>query len=271
VEHPAEPNAIVGLAGVEAHGFLVDVAEEVEGLDADVGSVDSALQEAPKVLQSIRVDLAVNVLYRMIDHLMLELVKAAVGLQGIRVECCPGFDVLPDFGLKRFLFAIRNHSGADGAVLSILAAFEDSHNCGLILAAGAGDLSGAYCLVHVARFLADESFIGFDMASQFVRPLQPEGNPNPMIHEPRSFLRDLQRPRYLGTAHAVLAVRHKPRSHKPLVQAERGLLIGRSGFQRELPFRVLVAAPLAVLIHQEDYILASAGRALHAVPASAAP
>jgi hypothetical protein len=46
----------------------------MERLDRDVGTAQAAFQERPEVFQAVRVDLSVNVLDGMIDHLMLEFV-----------------------------------------------------------------------------------------------------------------------------------------------------------------------------------------------------
>ena len=45
---------------VVAERLFVDVAEQVEGLDADIGSVQSALQQAPEVFQPVGVDIPVQ-------------------------------------------------------------------------------------------------------------------------------------------------------------------------------------------------------------------
>jgi hypothetical protein len=49
-------------------------------LNADVGSLQSALQKRPEVFNSVRMNLAVNVFLGVVDHLMdLLVVQAAVG------------------------------------------------------------------------------------------------------------------------------------------------------------------------------------------------
>ena len=53
------------LAVVVAIGLFVQIAEQVERLDADIGSADqAAFQQAPEVLQTVGVDIAVDVLLR---------------------------------------------------------------------------------------------------------------------------------------------------------------------------------------------------------------
>jgi hypothetical protein len=46
---------------VEAEGLLIEVAEKMKTFDANVGSLDAALQERPKVLHAIGVNLPVHI------------------------------------------------------------------------------------------------------------------------------------------------------------------------------------------------------------------
>ncbi len=64
-------SAAVGAAPlVEAVCLLVKIAEQVKGLDRDVGALDRALQERPEVLHAVRVDLAFDVLLGVVDDLV---------------------------------------------------------------------------------------------------------------------------------------------------------------------------------------------------------
>jgi hypothetical protein len=47
-----EPQSIIQLAGVEPEGLFVQIAEQMEGFDADVGSLDGPLQETPEVVKT---------------------------------------------------------------------------------------------------------------------------------------------------------------------------------------------------------------------------
>src|SRR5450759_5110008 len=51
-----EAPAIVFLPMVEAESLLVQIAEHVEGVNADVGAFDGALEQAPEALQGVRVN-----------------------------------------------------------------------------------------------------------------------------------------------------------------------------------------------------------------------
>ena len=47
--------------------YAEELAEEVVGLHADVRAVEAALDEAPEVLDAVRVDAAVNVALGVVD------------------------------------------------------------------------------------------------------------------------------------------------------------------------------------------------------------
>src|ERR1700724_1484652 len=79
-----EAHAVGHLAVVEPEGLLIQVAEEVERLDADVGSFDRALEERPEVFQIVGVDLALGVAFGMVDDLVdIVLAEFVVGRQRI--------------------------------------------------------------------------------------------------------------------------------------------------------------------------------------------
>src|ERR1039457_4865312 len=96
--------------------------------------------------------------------------------------------MLADFRLKRVLFAIGDNSGTDLAGV-ILATFQDSHDCGLILAARASDAPRTLPWMHVSGLAADESLVGFNMAGEFPQFASAESEPDSMVHEPCGFLR----------------------------------------------------------------------------------
>jgi hypothetical protein len=50
--------------------LLIEIAEQVEGLDADLGVLDPALQQAPEVLDAVSVHVAPHIGLSMIDDLV---------------------------------------------------------------------------------------------------------------------------------------------------------------------------------------------------------
>src|SRR5579864_8366543 len=155
-------------------------------LHADVGAADSALQKTPEIFQSVSMYLAVHVCYGVVDHFMGILTsKPAVRLQRIAVQRGTSLDVLADFGLNRLLLTVRNHTGSHFA-----AALQDSHDGGLIFAAGSGDATRPLLDVHVAGLAADESFIGLYFAREQTRTTVCQGESKTVGHEPCGLLSD---------------------------------------------------------------------------------
>ena len=67
----AEAVAVIHVfAIVIPKGLFVQVAKEMERLDADIGSFQAALQEGPEIFDSVSVDVPVYLALGMVDHLM---------------------------------------------------------------------------------------------------------------------------------------------------------------------------------------------------------
>src|ERR1017187_9552726 len=98
---------------VEAINFFVKVSEQVEGLDAHIGTFRRTLQETPEVLKPIRVDAAIYVLNGVVNHLMLEFVEPVVRLQRVTVDTRSGFHIVADHGLKFGLSPCSTDLGAN--------------------------------------------------------------------------------------------------------------------------------------------------------------
>ena len=61
-QHGLEASVVVQVAQVEGKGALVEVAEQVERLDADVRAMQASLEQRPEVLHAVRMDDPVHVL-----------------------------------------------------------------------------------------------------------------------------------------------------------------------------------------------------------------
>src|ERR1700733_2092645 len=186
-EYHLEPSVIVGvLPVVKAERLFVNVAEQVIGFHTDVGAVDSAFQETPEVLHAIGMDVLTNVLNRVIFNLMLVLfAESIVGLQRVAIESRSGFHVLVNqrvqLGLAAFIYYLGAH---------LAATFQNgSDDSFAFRTATPLDLAGLNIGVHVARFLADESFINFDFAGEFAAgSFVLHCKPDAVEHEPSSLL-----------------------------------------------------------------------------------
>ena len=58
---------IRGLAVVIAERLFVQITEQMERLNADIGAMQTALEQAPEILHRVRVNIAVRIFDRMID------------------------------------------------------------------------------------------------------------------------------------------------------------------------------------------------------------
>jgi hypothetical protein len=102
------------LAIVEPECLFVDIAKQVEGFHADVGSVQAALQETPEILHTIGVNVAVHILDRVIDNGVLVVgFQPIVGFQFVAEDRRARFDALTDQRLKVFFLARVHVTGND--------------------------------------------------------------------------------------------------------------------------------------------------------------
>src|SRR5688572_24187519 len=92
-----EPLSVSSPPMVEAECLFVNVAEQVEWLDADIGSMKPTLQETPEVFHGICVDVAANILDGVVNDFVRVLsFKADVRQKLIGKDCASGLDVIPD-------------------------------------------------------------------------------------------------------------------------------------------------------------------------------
>ena len=88
---------------VESERLLVNVAEQVERLNADVGSMQAALQQTPKVFHAVGMNITFHVFDCMIDNSVLVVrAQPIIRFQLITEDGRACFDVLADL-----LFEVR--------------------------------------------------------------------------------------------------------------------------------------------------------------------
>jgi hypothetical protein len=89
-KHTLKPLAVIHrhLAIVVTEYLLVQIAKQVERLDANVGSLESALQERPEILKAIGVNLAVNVSLGVVNDSVLVAanVESLIGQERIGID-----------------------------------------------------------------------------------------------------------------------------------------------------------------------------------------
>ena len=258
----SEPLGIIHfLARVVAECLFVDIPEQVERLNADVGPVQATLQETPEVLHRVRVDVSIYVLNGVVDYGVLVFVlQTVVGLQGIAENRGTGFDALPNDWLE-FLLGTGRYVTGDNLTAplyhpeyDLLAFWPTSRN-----------LRFALALVHIAGLAADESFINFNFPAQHAAVGVLKAKANPVEHVPCALLRNLERPVDLPRANAVLHAGLHPNRHQPLVQTEGRIFHDGPDLNGELGLRMTHLALPEATRSDVANVLRPARRADHAV------
>src|SRR6185437_3127290 len=105
--------SLPGLGVVVAERLLIQVAEQVERLDCNVGAVQPTFNEAPEVFHAVGVDLTVNVLGGVInDSAQESVLQPVVARMLVGHDLCATPNMLADEGLQRVSFAARYNMGA---------------------------------------------------------------------------------------------------------------------------------------------------------------
>ena len=230
----AEPLRIRQRAVVIPEALFIQVPEQMERLNADVGPVESTLQQAPEVLHGVRVDVAIHILYGVIyDSVLVFRLQPIVGFQFVAEDRGASFNPFPDDGLQFFLRAAPDMAGYD-----FTAALHHTEGDFFILAPRASDLSGPLVFVHVPGLTSDEGFIYFDFPAQLIEGPILHRKPDAVKHEPCGLLGDAKPAMDFIAAHTVFAVDDEPCGREPLFQWQGGVLEDRPGFQGKRWLRV---------------------------------
>jgi hypothetical protein len=228
---------------VVAEHLFVQITKQVERLDADISALQLALEQAPKVFESIGVNLSVNVLFRMVDNLMLEplMLESFIGHERVGIDRTTGPNVTANLGLYDVLAASRDDGSANFA-----AALQNSHDGGLIFdSTGGGDSPFVLVPVHESGSATNESFVRFDLSTaptEFGTGIVLHGEANPVEHEPRGFLSNAKSASYFVGTHTVLAVRNHPHGDEPLIEGQSGILKDGANLHAELFLGVFLFA-----------------------------
>ena len=130
--HTAEPISIDGLSGVVAEGLLIEIPEQVKRLDANVGALDSPLQQAPEILQSIGVNLVPNVTLGVVNDLVSVCIpKQGIGWVSVGEDVRASFDIPPDYRAKDATAGVGENLCPNAAVAVWPVPLQEAHNDGL--------------------------------------------------------------------------------------------------------------------------------------------
>ena len=256
------------LTVIEAEHLFVNVAEQVERFDGNIGSIDAALQETPEVLKAVGMHVAIHVRLKVIDGIVhVVLIESADPVMApfIRHQVRTRFDIPGNLRGDTVFLAVRDHGSAHALWLTLRGAFQHSENDGLTASTSARLLNLALAIfVHVPHAAADEGFINLDFTTK-VAPGQIvlKGKPDSLQHEPSGLLGNSHVEHDFVTANAVLAIGDQPYGHHPLVKAQRGVLKDSSDLHGELPLRVLSGALPNLAISDVPGILPATSRAYH--------
>src|SRR5207247_2059044 len=119
-KHLHEPTSVaLGIAAlVEPEPPFVEIPEQMERLDADVGAAKRALEQRPEVFESVGVDLAARIRLGMVNDIVSVFAREPlIGLERVGVDFGPALDVLTDGGLQDVLAGGADDQRADLAGL----------------------------------------------------------------------------------------------------------------------------------------------------------
>lgn len=215
---------------VVPEGLLVKVAEEMKGFNAHIRSIDSALQQAPEVFETVGMNPTIDVLDSMVHNLVSVLPRQTlVGEKEVSVEGRTGLNMLLHFGLEGSFLPVRNNGCAN-----LAAALEDAHNSDLIARSASSDAALALGDVHVASLATDERLISLNLTGELYGGIVVQGHADAVKHEPCGLLSDTKGTGHFAGANAVLAIAKNPVSAHPLIQPDRGILENGSDLKAEL-------------------------------------
>lgn len=250
---------------VVAENLFVQIPEEMELFDADVSAFQLALEKAPEVFESVGVNLSVNVPFRMVHDLMLEvlMLEHIVGVESVSVDRAVCFDVTANLGIKNGFAAIWNDRCANFST-----AFQHSHDWSLVFGASFRDAATALLRVHESCSATDEGLVYFNLFAASTNLPQwflVHRKPNSVKHEPRRLLSDAQSAsNFIGTD-SVLAIRKHPHSNQPLVERNRGIFHDGSDLHGELPLGVFLFALPHPASGDESHVSPATSRAGNAI------
>jgi len=203
----------------------------MERLNTHIGAANSSLQETPKVLHTVSVDRAVNVLLSVVNHLVRVFgVKPVVGEQFIRHDFRTAPNVLADDAGKLMLPARLNVLQVDASGIP----FEQAEHNLLADRTATVDLGFPLVFVHETGFATYKSLISFDRAGHLIDRAVVLGKANAVQHKPCGLLSYLKSLADLIAGHSILTVAEHPHSSEPLVQSYWRVFKDRTDLDREL-------------------------------------
>jgi hypothetical protein len=223
---------------VVAEYLFVKITKHMEWFHGNVRAFQSALEKAPEVFQSVRVNLPINIALGMVNRLVNEIhIQSLLGQKRIGIDRALCFDMCANLPLQMVLATERNDSGSNFAP-----ALQHSHYGQLVFDSTFCDYPLAPAPMHEPRSAADESLIHFDLlagTANLYGVLGVHRKANAVHHVPSGLLRDAESAGNLVGTDTVLAVRQHPNRNHPLIHAKRRILKDGSHLDGELLFAAL--------------------------------
>jgi hypothetical protein len=261
-----KPLPIVGLSLIKPEGLLVQVPAQMCRIDADVGSLEGAFQEAPEILDIVGMDLSANKLDRVVNHFMrIGIGKTEIGFESICVEMGASLDGGAYFGGQCSAANIGDVHGFYAALSLLAGTLDDPENRFFSRTASALDLSLADVPMHVLGEATNKRLVRLYLTAHLQKRASPHCQPNAVIHEPCSLLSDTERSVHLVAADSVLTVGDHPDCGKPLPEVDWAILEDGPDLCRELTARVLLFAFPKTASGDEPNVSTTACRAAHTV------
>src|SRR6267154_2751471 len=185
----ANEMVLLGAIVVPEHLF-VEIPEQVERLDVDVCSLDSALEQTPEVFQSVRMNLPINVSLRMVHNCMpiSVVIEPVIRCEVVRVDRAARLDVSADFRFQFMPLASMKRFSANFA-----ATLKNANDSRLTFGPASQNNSASFIRVHEASSTADERLVYFHFSTGTAHLhcfLFMESKTNAVHHEPCRLLSD---------------------------------------------------------------------------------
>jgi len=216
------------LSVVEPERKLIQIQRQIFTAHVMIVADDSAFQQAPKVLNRVRVNGADNVLMQtVIDALMRHSVSAEIPITGVLIGRNQRYFVRHGGAHKILIRRESEFIDRLADYIPFASNRADHHRLVGQMAASARSIF-ALVGVLVLIFSADVSFVGLDDAFQR-EYVAPHGRPDARAHIPRGFVRAASdHPMDLKCAHPLLAREHQEDHREPFAQRIVGVLKHRA-------------------------------------------
>ena len=261
-DYALKATTIVSFPSVEAECFLIKILSQMEWLDIDVSASNRPLQETPEVLNSVGMNMTMNVGYSMVYSLVnILFIQIAVGSKGIGDKVATLFNILSH--------RIRDCSTAgigDNLCFNLATTtLQKSHDNNLANATTTFNQFVSLGLMHILSLATYVSLISFYNAGQLAIIAIAHSQADSVKHEPSCLLSDTETSGDFVGTNAILGISNHPDSGKPLVQTDRAILKDCANLDRELLLGMMFFTfPYSTSGYKSD-ICASASRASHAV------